>query len=168
MLLVPLAVWTLLLADTTAADVLDFTADSLPVESLGQYNVDISQSSVSGLSAGAYMADQFFVAFSKDMLGVGIFAGGPYGCADGSLSSAMGRCMNPAVYDEIDHAVIQQLYDKAVDYASQGKIDTVDYIEGKKSLHLQRHAGYHGKARGHRLGGRLVPTGWRPFREHRL
>jgi poly(3-hydroxybutyrate) depolymerase len=78
------------------------------------------------------MADQFFVAFSKDMLGVGIFAGGPYGCADGSLSSALGRCMNPAFYDQIDSSVIQDLYEKAIDYADQGKIDAVEYIEGKK------------------------------------
>jgi len=132
LLLIPLAVCALLLPHTSLADVLDFTADSLPAESLGQYNVDISQSSVSGLSAGAYMADQFFVAFSKDMLGVGIFAGGPYGCADGSLSSALGRCMNPAFYDEIDSTVIRDLHEKAVDYAEQGKIDAIENIEGKK------------------------------------
>ena len=124
--------WLLLLANAGAADVLDFTADSLSAETLGGYNVDISQSSVSGLSAGAYMADQFFVAFSKDMLGVGIFAGGPYGCSDGDLNTALWRCMNPLPSYRIDDSVLQQLYAKAVDYANQGEIDGLDHLRTKK------------------------------------
>lgn len=122
----------LALANTCAADALDFTADSLPPETLGSYNADISQSSVSGLSAGAYMADQFFVAFSSNMLGVGIFAGGPYGCADGNLNSALGRCMNPTFFNDIDATIVRQLHEKAVDYADQGKIDSLDHLRGKK------------------------------------
>lgn len=37
--------------------------------------------SVSGLSSGGFMAVQYGVAFSKDTIGVGVVAGGPYGCA---------------------------------------------------------------------------------------
>ena len=122
----------LLLAGAAGADVLDFTFQSLPAERLGSYNVEISQTSVSGLSAGAYMADQFFVAFSKDMLGVGIFAGGPYGCADGNLASALGRCMNPSVYNGIDATVVAALYDKALGYASRGMIDSLDNLRDKR------------------------------------
>lgn len=120
------------LAAAVAADALDFTADSLPAESLGSYNADISQSSVSGLSAGAYMADQFFVAYSGDMLGAGIFAGGPYGCSDGNLATALGRCMNPTFLNDIDAATVRQLHAKAVAYADQGKIDSLDHLQGKK------------------------------------
>lgn len=115
-----------------AADTLDFTADSLPAESLASYNVDISQSSVSGLSAGAYMADQFFVAYSKDMLGLGVFAGGLYGCSDGNLSTALGRCMSPMMFNSIDETVIQQLYAKAVGYGNVGKIDDLNHLRTKK------------------------------------
>jgi poly(3-hydroxybutyrate) depolymerase len=122
----------LLMAAAVAADPLDFNVDSLPAESLAGYNVDISQSSVSGLSAGAYMADQFFVAFSRDMLGVGIFAGGPYGCSNGDLNLALGRCMNPFLGSRIDDTVLQQLYTKAVDYENQGKIDPLDHLAAKK------------------------------------
>lgn len=122
----------LFLAGACAADTLDFTADSLPAESLSSYNADISQSSVSGLSAGAYMADQFFVAFSEDMLGVGIFAGGPYGCADGDLPTALGRCMNPNYFNSMDAETVQQLYSKAVEYANEGKIDSLDNLAAKK------------------------------------
>jgi hypothetical protein len=35
---------------------------------LGSYNVDINQTSVSGLSSGGYMAVQFDVAFSSTVL----------------------------------------------------------------------------------------------------
>lgn len=125
-------VWLLLLARANAADPLDFTAATLPAENLSTYNVDISQSSVSGLSAGAYMADQFFVAFSKDMLGLGVFAGGPYGCSDGNLVSALGRCMNPTVFNRLNSAALQQLHTRAEQYANQGLIDALDHLHTKK------------------------------------
>jgi poly(3-hydroxybutyrate) depolymerase len=48
---------------------------------------------VSGISSGAFMAVQFHVAFSGEVAGVGAVAGGPYLCAEGSVSIALGRCM---------------------------------------------------------------------------
>lgn len=47
---------------------------------------------VSGLSSGGFMAAQFAVAFSKDVSGVGVVAGGPYDCAGGSVIEATTRC----------------------------------------------------------------------------
>lgn len=40
---------------------------------------------VSGISAGGFMAVQFAVAFSASISGAGIFAGGPYWCAQDNL-----------------------------------------------------------------------------------
>ena len=57
------------------------------------FNVDLAQTSVSGLSSGAFMAGQFHVAFSATVIGAGIVAGGPYGCAEGQLATALNRCM---------------------------------------------------------------------------
>ena len=57
-------------------------------------NVELAQTSVSGLSSGAYMAGQFHVAFSDSLVGAGLVAGGPYNCAQGSLATALTRCMN--------------------------------------------------------------------------
>jgi poly(3-hydroxybutyrate) depolymerase len=51
------------------------------VARLPAFNVDIRQTSVSGLSAGGFMAVQFDVAFSSILKGAGIIAGGPYSCA---------------------------------------------------------------------------------------
>jgi len=55
-------------------------------------NIDISQTSVSGMSSGGYMAVQFGVAFSSIVKGIGVFAGGPFDCAQGSLTTAEGEC----------------------------------------------------------------------------
>lgn len=51
---------------------------------------------VSGLSSGAYMAGQFEVAYSASVSGAGIIAGGPYGCARGSLATGALDCSCPA------------------------------------------------------------------------
>lgn len=48
---------------------------------------------VSGPSAGGYMAVQFHVANSALVQGAGIFAAGPYDCARGSVATALGSCM---------------------------------------------------------------------------
>ena len=55
-------------------------------------NIDMANTSVSGLSSGAFMAVQFHVAYSSIMRGAAVFAGGPYYCAQGSLSTALGAC----------------------------------------------------------------------------
>lgn len=46
--------------------------------------VDPSGISVSGLSSGGWMANQFHIAFSAKVMGAGILAAGPYRCAGGS------------------------------------------------------------------------------------
>jgi chitodextrinase len=64
---------------------------------LPAFNVDINQTSVSGLSSGGFMAVQFEVAYSSILKGAGIIAGGPYGCAHdarGDANKAMPACMN--------------------------------------------------------------------------
>lgn len=50
--------------------------------------------SVSGLSSGGYMANQFHLAFSDKVTGAGIVAAGPYGCAQNSLQVALEHCFN--------------------------------------------------------------------------
>ena len=101
-------------------------------ESLGGYNVDISQSSVSGLSAGAFMADQFFVAFSDDLVGVGIFAGGPYNCSRANLTTAMQDCMaNPEM---LNQNVIEQLLNTASQRAESGLIDSLENLQNRKAF----------------------------------
>ncbi|MEO0672013.1 MAG: poly(3-hydroxybutyrate) depolymerase [Pseudomonadota bacterium] len=52
-----------------------------PIVALPALGADLNQTSVSGISSGAYMAGQFQFAHSRCVFGAAIFAGGPYGCA---------------------------------------------------------------------------------------
>ena len=66
---------------------------------LPELKLDLGQTTVSGISSGAFMAVQMGVAHSASVRGVAATAGGPYFCAlDDSLggaavSRAIGRCM---------------------------------------------------------------------------
>lgn len=51
---------------------------------------------VSGLSSGGYMAVQLAVAYSSQVRGVGVFAGGPYGCVGIDPTRAEGECTKGA------------------------------------------------------------------------
>ena len=55
---------------------------------LPQLNIDATQTSVSGLSSGGFMANQLGYAYSATFKGVGVFAGGPYMCAGHSNYTA--------------------------------------------------------------------------------
>jgi hypothetical protein len=61
-------------------------SDTTALPALG---ADLAATSVSGLSAGAYMAGQFQIAHSSIVRGAGIVAGGPYGCAESAYADAM-------------------------------------------------------------------------------
>ncbi|MEN6358494.1 MAG: PHB depolymerase family esterase, partial [Smithella sp.] len=99
-------------------------------QKLSPYNIDIRQSSVSGLSAGGFMANQFFVAYSGIMSGVGVFAGGPYGCARGNIWKALNDCMARPSF--LTTEVMTQLTDKAGSYSREGRIDPVENLKLKK------------------------------------
>jgi poly(3-hydroxybutyrate) depolymerase len=51
-------------------------------------NIDTSQTTVSGLSSGGFMANQLGYAYSATFKGIGVFAGGPYMCAGHSNYTA--------------------------------------------------------------------------------
>ncbi len=48
---------------------------------------------VSGVSSGGYMATQYQVAYSKDVIGAGIIGAGPWLCAQGVITRAMRECL---------------------------------------------------------------------------
>jgi poly(3-hydroxybutyrate) depolymerase len=63
-------------------------AELLAAEALPKLGAALAQNSVSGLSSGAFMAAQIQVAHSRDIVGAGIVAGGPYACAESAASQA--------------------------------------------------------------------------------
>ncbi|WP_206956730.1 extracellular catalytic domain type 2 short-chain-length polyhydroxyalkanoate depolymerase [Trinickia acidisoli] len=75
-------------------------AQEATVAPLRGYGADLSRTSVSGLSSGAFMAAQFDVAYSGELIGAGIVAGGEFYCAGAAgvkpLSlAAVTSCMQP-------------------------------------------------------------------------
>ena len=55
--------------------------------------IDPARITVSGISAGGQMAHQLHIAYSDLFSGAAIIAGGPFGCAQGSVATAFARCI---------------------------------------------------------------------------
>jgi poly(3-hydroxybutyrate) depolymerase len=116
------------------------TASKLPALA-----ADLEQTSVSGVSSGAYMAGQFQVAHSDEVVGAGIVAGGPYGCAESlfadvipgpgtallNLTKAINGCMLNAL-QAFGVPNPQQLADRAGRLAEHGRIDPVAKIKADR------------------------------------
>ena len=83
-----------------------------------EFTIDPAGITISGVSAGGHMAHQLHVAYSDLFSGVGIVAAGPYGCAAGSLATAMDRCMARAPSEMPVKALLKQMQDAA----AQGSI----------------------------------------------
>jgi poly(3-hydroxybutyrate) depolymerase len=90
---------------------------------------------VSGMSAGGYMAVQMHVAYSSTVQGAGVFAAGPYFCARGSLTDALGRCMKgdaPIASDELVGLTSQFAVDAEIDPIGGLADDRVFLFHGGK------------------------------------
>ncbi len=93
-------------------------------ETLPELHGDSKLVSVSGISAGAFMATQLQVAFSSSIMGVGSVAGGPWWCAKGSVWGAQLDCMSST--SQIDP---QRLLDEAKDEARAGQLDPLSHLK---------------------------------------
>jgi poly(3-hydroxybutyrate) depolymerase len=89
---------------------------------------DPAEVSVSGLSAGGFMAVQLHVAYSATFKrGAGVVAGGPYDCAEGSIVNATGRCMS-----HTSSIPVSSLVSTTNSWASSGAIDPVSNLSNSK------------------------------------
>lgn len=70
-----------------------------------RYSGADSTLTVSGLSAGAFAAVQFHVAYSSSVNGCGVLAGGPFFCAEAMLGYAETRCMKEPQMIDVDQLV---------------------------------------------------------------
>ena len=95
---------------------------------LPQLVIDKSQTTVSGLSSGGYMAVQLHVAYSTTFkTGAGIVAGGPFYCAEGSVFNATGRCMKH------DSAIpVSSLVSTTQNWATSGYVDAPSNLQASK------------------------------------
>lgn len=94
-----------------------------PVSDASDPQLPSSAVSVSGLSSGAYMATQMHIAHSERITGVGLIAGGPYGCSQGSIQRALTAC---TAGGELDVAALAA---RASALERDGAIDPLKYLE---------------------------------------
>lgn len=115
--------------------------DSSVSAALPSFKADLGQSSVSGLSSGAFMTVQMHLAHSSTFVGAGIIAGGPFRCAesyraaaaiaeDALTINALYVCMNPLIPQAAPNP--GKLAGVARDTAAQGLIDPVENLAGHR------------------------------------
>ena len=120
-----------------AASVLAVSPLAAEPAALRGYNAAIGESSVSGISSGAFMAVQFGTAWSSVIKGVGVIAGGPYWCAKADaddfingftlpIMTATGSCMKGPPPD------LDIFTAKADAKAASGEIDPLQNLRGQK------------------------------------
>jgi len=111
--------------------------DSTQSHGENKYDFSINKENitVSGISSGGYMATQFHVTYSSNVSGVGIIAGGPFWCARGEISRALGYCMSGGGGTDpklINDYVAQSQSNNTIDDTSQLKSDKIWIFHGAK------------------------------------
>jgi poly(3-hydroxybutyrate) depolymerase len=104
------------------------SAETIPKDSGSmqtKLNLDTTSITVSGISSGGYMANQYHTAFSKQVNGAALLASGPFGCAQGDLKIALSQCMN--VSEDLN---IEPLYKNMLSAVEHKTIDSVSHLEG--------------------------------------
>lgn len=104
------------------------SADDIAAAAAEEYTAQTRNTSVtvSGVSAGAYMAVQTHIALADRVAGAGIIAGGPYHCASGNITRALGPCMSG---DDLDVAPLVSYTGEA---AVAGNIADTDSIKNAR------------------------------------
>jgi poly(3-hydroxybutyrate) depolymerase len=91
--------------------------------------VDGTAVTVSGISSGGAMAQQLQFAYADRFSGAGIIAGVPYGCAEGDVSLALGRCMG----QEEGDLPLEQFRVTLAALASAGKVSDASLLAGHRA-----------------------------------
>lgn len=94
---------------------------------LKSYNVDTGTVTISGVSSGAFMANQMATAFSKSFLGFASVAGGIFWCSQGSSQKAQSECMSGT--DRIDPLIQIK---KAQELSEKQEIDPLENLAKQK------------------------------------
>jgi len=115
----------------SSAALLSLFCAAVLAEPLPALKADTLAITASGVSSGAYMAVQLHVAHSATVKGVGVIAGGPYYCAQGSLFTAMYNCMQPGGWTPIPPTAVLKAHTDAL--AAAKRIDAVSHLKGARA-----------------------------------
>ncbi len=91
-------------------------------------NLQLDSVTVSGLSSGGYMANQFHIAYSDWVKGAAIMAAGPYYCGQSNIGTALSQCVSK-MDPPIDLAALNK---QAEAWAKAGKIASLDNLKDAK------------------------------------
>jgi hypothetical protein len=118
-----------------AAGLFALAATAHAADPLPHLNILPGSLTVSGVSAGGYMATQYEVAFSKDVIGAGIIGAGPWYCARGR-TTAINECTKGDAAGPDTRPLIAELRAsakaKAIDDPSWIAPDRVWIFHGKR------------------------------------
>lgn len=103
------------------------------VAPLPALNINPERVTVSGLSSGAYMAQQVHLSFSSRIQGAALLAGGPYGCADGDLNRALKLCTQTIA----EGLELAPLVEKIEQRAAAGSLDALSHLSADRVLVLR-------------------------------
>ncbi len=100
-------------------------------------NINIHETSVSGISSGGFMSAQLQVAHSSIIKGAGIVAGGPFFCAQDNMITATTLCSctgEPWLACKVteDSAAVPTLVAETRSFFAQGLIDDPVHIAGQR------------------------------------
>ena len=102
-------------------------AQQKDTNSLPSLHVDPARVAVVGLSSGAYMATQAQLAYPEVFRGAALIAGGPYGCAQGKIETAVSTCMKGVPAPDA-----AALAEAARARAAKGEIGPLEKLAGEK------------------------------------
>lgn len=100
----------------------------LATEALPRLGAARNQTSVSGLSSGAFMAVQLQVAYSRSIIGAGVVAGGPYYCAANSMMLTY-ICMGQVPFMPPNPLIMAQAAEL---FASKRQIDSLRNFKSRR------------------------------------
>lgn len=89
--------------------------------------VAVNSQAVVGLSSGGYMAVQYHLSFSAELVGAGVIAGGPYYCSGGTLGLATTACMSDPGLIDVDACV-----DAALTCQNTNTCDALSYLSKQR------------------------------------
>jgi hypothetical protein len=113
----PMPLRCLTLAGLTLGLALPLSAQPPPDE-LPRLGVAEDDASVLGVSSGGYMATQLAVAWPERFDGLAVLGAGPWSCAQGALSLALGQCMT----DRLGEPDLDELSHRLADYRERGLV----------------------------------------------
>ncbi|WP_209010787.1 hypothetical protein [Labrenzia sp. PHM005] len=123
---------------------------SVAAEPLPKLTLDVTETTVSGLSSGAFMAVQLQTAFSRNIAGAGVVAGGPYGCAvvqswwnmirHYRVVKAVGVCMDntPSPPEPAQSLAVMQQYEEEIDPIAHIADDRIYLFHGSADETVRR------------------------------